>query len=75
MNADTHSTPQTAYVIHQRDSYVRLAQINGRTLPAMVRDSREATHFDFMATAVYAAIEANLGYAWAIEAVKGTAHV
>ena len=66
---------ETRYVIHQRDSYVRIAELNGRTLAAMVRDSREATPFPTMTEAMLAAFTADLGHAWAIEAVKGAVHV
>lgn len=72
--ADTNcSTPETRYVIHRCQSYVRIAQQGGRVLAALVRDSREATQYDSATAALLAAFESYLPNDWAIEAVSGRA--
>ena len=67
--------PETQYVIHRGDSYLRVAQHGGRLLAVMVRDSREASRFNSATAAIITAMQSDIGLCreWAVEAVKGRA--
>lgn len=64
---------ETQYVIHQRDSYVRLASHGHRVVAVMVRSEAEASRFPSMSEAILAAFTSDIGHCktWAVEAVKG----
>jgi hypothetical protein len=73
MTPEIVTQPETQYVIHRGDSYVRLTHHGTRLVAVMVRCASEASRFETKGAAILAAMESEIGCCreWAIETVKG----